>query len=213
MNGEHEDLFVIGKSEKPRCFRRLNEAVKHELSQIYLNQKNAWMNALIFEKVIKKFNGKMKKDNRKVLLFLDNCTAHILKNELSHVKLIYFPSNTTSVCQPLDQGIISSFKSFYRKNLVSFMISKLDEGEHSEVKNINLLNAINFMKSAWLNVTQNTIRNCFKKAFFEEADLIIESTSNFNEEWNKLKSLTSIKYKSFEEYFNILIFMPFHMKT
>ena len=103
MNGEHEDLFVIGKSEKPRCFRRLNEAVKHELSQIYLNQKNAWMNALIFEKVIKKFNDKMKKDNRKVLLFLDNCTAHILKNELSHVKLIYFPSNITSVCQPLDQ--------------------------------------------------------------------------------------------------------------
>ena len=71
----------------------------------------------------------MRKRNKKVLLFLDNCTSHIMDNELSNVKLIFFPSNTTSVLQPLDQGIITNFKSFYRKNLISFMISNLESNE------------------------------------------------------------------------------------
>ena len=52
----------------------------------------------------------MRKRNKKVLLFLDNCTSHIMDNELSNVKLIFFPSNITSVLQPLDQGIITNFE-------------------------------------------------------------------------------------------------------
>ena len=138
MNGNDKDIFIIGKSQNPICFRRPkdeNEAKNiSQVKQIYFQQKNSWMNSIIFQKIIKIFNNKMKKRNKKVLLFLDNCTSHIMDNEFSNVKLIFFPSSTTSVLQPLDQGIIVNFKSFYRKNLISFMISSLESNENCQVK-------------------------------------------------------------------------------
>ena len=81
----------------------------------YYNQKNTWMNSSIFRKIVFKLNDKMKKQNRKILLFLDNCSSHFINEELSNVKLIYFPSNSTSVLQPLDLGIIKCLKTNYRK--------------------------------------------------------------------------------------------------
>lgn len=68
---------------------------------------------------LKKLDIKMKTENRKILLFIDNCTAH--PSELSecfeNVKVMFFPSNLTSKCQPIDQGVIHSFKSFYKNGL------------------------------------------------------------------------------------------------
>jgi hypothetical protein len=43
----------------------------------------------------------MKKENRNVILFLDSVTCHP-KVTLSHVKIAWFPSNATSVLQPMD---------------------------------------------------------------------------------------------------------------
>ena len=52
--------------------------------------------------------------DRKVVLLVDGFSAHktgldSLANDgmtLNNVKVIFLPPNTTSVCQPLDQGII-----------------------------------------------------------------------------------------------------------
>jgi hypothetical protein len=45
----------------------------------------------------------------KVLLLLDNAPGH--PNKLNHpnVKVIFLPPNTTSLIQPIDQGIIATF--------------------------------------------------------------------------------------------------------
>ena len=113
-------------------------------------------------------------------------TSHIMDNELSNVKLIFFPSNTASVLQPLDQGIIK-FKSFNRKNLISFIIYNLESNENcEEIKKLNILNGINFMKWAWSSIIQETIKNCFKHAFFDHPKTAPEI--DFTEEWNKVKT-------------------------
>ena len=57
------------------------------------------------------------------------------------------------------------------------------------------------MKSAWLTVDSTIILNCFKRAFFQfKTSIEIEFD---NEEWEKLKQLKEIKYKSYEDYLNV----------
>ena len=52
---------------------------------------------------------------QRVLLFVDNCTSHKLGGlELSHMDVHFLPPNTTSKIQPMDAGIIMSFKKHYR---------------------------------------------------------------------------------------------------
>ena len=51
---------------------------------------------------------------QKVLLFVDNATSHSIV-QLCNVKLKYLPANTTSILQPLDQGIILAMKQKYLK--------------------------------------------------------------------------------------------------
>ena len=43
---------------------------------------------------------------RQVVLIVDNCPAQLSDVELTAVKLVFLPPNTTSVLQPCDQGII-----------------------------------------------------------------------------------------------------------
>lgn len=102
MNGEKETPLVIGKSKNPRCFKG---AHIDKLPLEWVSNKKAWMTTEIMMSWLKNFDRKMKKQNRKVLLFLDNATSHP-KIQLENVRIVFLPPNTTSHCQPLDQGII-----------------------------------------------------------------------------------------------------------
>ena len=86
----------------------------------------------IFEAWQLEFNEKMKKENRHVLLLIDNAGGHNisleLRNKLTNVEVSNLPANTTSVLQPLDQGIIRTFKLYYRKLLVEYLFD-LNENE------------------------------------------------------------------------------------
>ncbi|CAB5367443.1 unnamed protein product [Rhizophagus irregularis] len=56
-----------------------------------------------------------KHGGQRVLLLLNNCTSHKLEGlTLSHVDVHFLPPNTTSKIQPMDSGIIMSFKKHYR---------------------------------------------------------------------------------------------------
>lgn len=54
------------------------------------------------------------KKRKHILLLLDNASTHQLEDneQLSNIKLHFLPPNTTAHLQPLDQGIIYSFKVF-----------------------------------------------------------------------------------------------------
>lgn len=61
---------------------------------------------------------------RQVILLIDGFSAYhaglnLLQEEfpqsLRNARIIFFPANVTSVCQPLDEGIIKAWKAQYRK--------------------------------------------------------------------------------------------------
>ena len=80
------------------------------------------------EKVLETLN-QMVKEERNVILFLDNATVHpiSLVDKFSNIKVLFLPKNTVSRLQPLDTGIIQSFKSKYRKKLMRYVIARVIE--------------------------------------------------------------------------------------
>ena len=158
MTGEKYQPLIIGKSAKPRCFK------PESLSVMYRNNKKAWMNSYLFEEWLKKLNKKMKSQNRNILLFIDNAPSHHPHLTLSNVKLAFFPPNTTSKTQPMDQGIIQTLKVKFRKKQFKFVLNQMNKSEKSGseiLKEISILNAIYWVDSAWQEVEGLTIQKCF----------------------------------------------------
>ncbi|XP_025191173.1 tigger transposable element-derived protein 1-like [Melanaphis sacchari] len=78
------------------------------------------------------------------------------------------PPNTTSVSQPMDQGVIYTFKSYYRKFMLQSLVCKIDNftSVHQLATSITVLDAVN-----WISLSCNSLKiefdqNCFRKAGF-----------------------------------------------
>ena len=106
MDGSHKlPLLVIGKFKTPRCFKGVRK-----LPVEYEANAKAWMTGTLFTEWLQEFDKMMLLQKRKVLLTLDNCTAHPKIQNLKAVQLLFLPPNTTSKAQPCDMGIISNLK-------------------------------------------------------------------------------------------------------
>ena len=155
-------LLVIGKSANPRCFKNIKK-----LPLPYESNEKARMTVAIFETWVKKVDSQMRKSNRNIALMLDNCTAHPKVQGLTNIKLIYFPPNTTARTQPLDAGVIHCLKSHYRKNLTKMRLVAFEEKKDFT---INVLEGTKLLSNAWNVVSEATIKNCFKKVNFIQAE-------------------------------------------
>lgn len=200
MTGEKLDPLIIGKAKNPRCFKGSHVS---KLPIDWYSNKKAWMTREIMNEWLMKFDRLMERQNRKVLLFLDNATSHP-NITLKNVKLIFFPPNMTSVCQPLDQGIIRNFKLFYRKFLVKRLLSSMDDSEciNQLEKSITVFNAVIWITAAWKKVTSQTINKCFLKAGFAEDD---ESIIEYDEDDDLPLSnfLQNVSNVAMDDYINI----------
>ncbi|KFD63849.1 hypothetical protein M514_23997 [Trichuris suis] len=73
------------------------------------------------------------KKKQSILLTVDNCPGHPQLNRLTNVTLKFVPPNGTSKIQPVDQGIIKTFKMHYRAQLPQWIITKTQTcGPHVE---------------------------------------------------------------------------------
>ncbi|CAF1058709.1 unnamed protein product [Brachionus calyciflorus] len=176
-------LVVIGKFVKPRCFGNFdpNNHVNY-----FANQK-AWMTSGIFTQWLEKFNNKMKNSKRQVLLLIDNAASHKILQKFSNVSIHFLPPSNTSVLQPMDAGIIRSFKINYKNLLVKSFIKSIEL--ENKVILPNVKDAILMMKLAWYNVSSETISNCFSHCNFMSKKKSFQL--NFNEKdpkWIELKS-------------------------
>ena len=125
------------------------------------------MTGKLFTDWLNQLNRQMRRQRRKILLFIDNAPSHIIEN-LSNVIVKFLPANTTSVLQPLDQGIIKAFKARYRKHQMCTLVSQMNECETvgELCKAISVLDAVNWINVAWRETTVLTIQKCFHRCGF-----------------------------------------------
>ena len=195
MSGEMEKHLAIGKVAKPRCIRNLDV---RKLPVEWRSNKKAWMTSHIMEEWLTTFNGRMKMQNRHVLLFLDNTTCHP-HIKFSYVRLAWFPQNTTSVSQPMDQGIIRNVKVHYRKLLMQYLFANMDcTPSGSELaRNVSVLDAVIWISQAVKKLLPETATRCFEKAGFFTGE-VTASVENENDQqdlkiaWMKLLSVTAM---------------------
>ncbi|GFY35453.1 tigger transposable element-derived protein 6 [Trichonephila clavipes] len=157
------------------------------------------MTTELFNEWLVSLNSDMKREKRQILLFLDNCTVHNNAPPLSNVKLQFSPPNSTSKLQPLDQGIIHNFKTFYRREVVKSVLDNLENQQH--VTTISTLTALIIIDKAWRAVTPLTINSCFKKSGFPSPNLfdVDDSLTEFNAEPSLWEALPEQDF-TFDDY-------------
>ena len=161
--GEKLRPLVIGKSAKPRCFNGLNST---NFGVFYRNNKSAWMTEILWNEWLVKIDKHFREQQRNILLFVDNFSAHLKPPHMTNIKIIFFPANCTSKLQPLDQGIIACFKRYYKSTMLDRLIQSIDD--EIEIPQINIKNAIDLTVKSWNQVSDSCIRNCFRKSGFTE---------------------------------------------
>ena len=178
---EKLEPWIIGHSKNPRCLKHIKN--RSNLRIVYEYNKSKWMTGEICERFLRWFDNKM--HGRKVILLLDNFSGHELGVQkvggldgLENVKIRWLPPNTTSHWQPLDQGIIASFKLHYRRQWVEYILRIL-QTDTDPNKTVNLLKAIQWTRVAWNNcVTSTTIVHCFVKSTIVKKAVKIEPAND-----------------------------------
>ncbi|XP_045035833.1 jerky protein homolog-like [Daphnia magna] len=121
------DPLIVGSAVKPHCFRDSPCPVP------YINQKNAWVDSLVYRQWWEHIFLPAVRDwtDEPVALVMDNFSGHDVSCEdpTGQVSVFFFPPNSTSVHQPLDQGIISAVKIDYKKRMLSKFIEAYDDIE------------------------------------------------------------------------------------
>ena len=145
----------------PRGFQRKNDWTHGKAAgrfcdefRAYRNPR-AWMTKSVFQKEMNLLNDKMKDEKRKILLILDNAPGHDQELQLSNIIFLFLLPNTTSILQPLDQGVIAVVKAKYKVWFNICLFNKEVPGKIEKMmKIVNITN----------EVTENTILYCWKKA-------------------------------------------------
>ena len=158
------DLLPLGKAAKPRCFKSLD---MKKLPVTWCSNRTAWMNSTLFTDWLYDFDSIIQRQKRKILLFMDNAPVHPHDIKLKNIVIKFFPSNTTALIQPMDQGVIRAFKAHYRRQLVQHIIASVGSAHSADNIVITALDAVCWIDLAWKNIKESTLQNTFKQAGFE----------------------------------------------
>lgn len=121
---------LIYKAKNPRALKNKN---KNVLPVYWMHNKKAWITkvltldwfTLCFIPQVKIYLAE-KGLPFKVLLLMDNAGGHATDLTYDGVQIEFLPANTTSLIQPMDQGVIRAFKALYTRNALQHLVEAMD---------------------------------------------------------------------------------------
>ncbi|OWZ08862.1 Tigger transposable element derived 4 [Phytophthora megakarya] len=99
-------------------------------------------------------------EKRRILLLAHNVSSHMRPPvALWNVRLEFLPKNTTSMLQPLDQGIIVCVKRSFTRIKIEDSVDRYVAGHPQQI--ISIRTAEDWASRAWNDVTPTIIGNCW----------------------------------------------------
>jgi hypothetical protein len=160
--------LVVSTSLLPHAFSSRHIVCPENLGILWFANEHARMTMRCFEKFLLDFERRMADlGKEKVLLLVDNFSGHqvdsAVATSLTITAVEFLPANTTSKFQPMDAGILQSFKAYYRKALIEHKLECLMTNRDSE---IDVYQAVKMIERVWrMDVTPQTISNCWRHLF------------------------------------------------
>ncbi|KAF0746713.1 tigger transposable element-derived protein 1-like [Aphis craccivora] len=199
--------MVVYKSLKPRAFK--SKDMNH-LPVFWRANNKAWVTAQIFSDwftncFIPQVEMYLKLKNLpfKALLLIDNAPGHppSLKFQHSNIEVMFMPPNTTSLLQPLDQGVIAAFKAYYVRRTFQRLLKNLEEDPELTVtqgwKNYDIAKCLVNIKESLDEVQPSTINACWRK-LWPEVVLKSDKIDNLNTTVNQIVKIAR-NVKGFDE--------------
>ncbi|XP_069169054.1 tigger transposable element-derived protein 7-like [Procambarus clarkii] len=185
-DGSHRTkCAIVGKSANPRALKNC----MNRLPVVY-NIKNAWFTQIIFEdwfqnhfcKEVRKhqINERgIRPADVKAMLLVDNAPAHPIAKLTSpdgKITCMALPPNTTSLIQPMDQGVIYALKRLYKRamnvEIMEVLLSQEDERLNKDTrasrtlenfKKYSIKDAIYIWAKQWNELKVTTLKNAWNK--------------------------------------------------
>ena len=170
-SGNHKlELVFIYKYQNPRALKHIN---KDKLPVVYYSQPKAWMTTELFDNwfhnhFIPAVSNYLKELGLEgAVLTMDNAPSHTKFSNLrssadTKINCLFFPPNTTSILQPMDQGVLDTLKRHYRKKIMRNALLNEDnvlKNMSAVKKSITIKDAIVWAAEAWAEVKTSTIQS------------------------------------------------------
>lgn len=166
--------LVVHKSQNPRALKGKD---KNHLPVFWRSNKKAWVTADLFRDwfdncFVPEVKTYLESKNLpfKALLLIDNAPGHP-QIEHQNVKVMFLPANTTSLLQPLDQGVIAAFKAYYVRRTFQLLLKSMDDAPKTTVplmwKMYNIADCLINVKESIDEVKPSTINACWRKLWPE----------------------------------------------
>ncbi|KFD60639.1 hypothetical protein M514_27186 [Trichuris suis] len=164
--------MLIYRSENPRA---LKNYTKSTLPVLYRWNQAAWMTAHLFTSWFTDYFKPTVEaycaENKipfKILLTMDNAPCHprAVAGMYKEINVVFLPANTSCLLQPMDQGVISTFKSYYLRNTLRMAITAIDKDTSERDgknklkdfwKGYSILDAIKNIRDSWEEISRGTL--------------------------------------------------------
>nr|XP_032525925.1 zinc finger and BTB domain-containing protein 11-like [Danaus plexippus plexippus] len=187
-SGDHiTKPMLINRFLSPRAMKGID---KTTLPVHWRANENAWVTADIFHDWF--YNcfvpevenySKTKNVSSKALLLIDDAPQHPVDLVHPNVKVLFLPANTTSILQPLDQGVMKTIKSHYIRRTLELISEKFEckpDMKLAEMwKDFSILKCVELICLSVRELKSSTLNACWKNVWPEVVlqENLLDSTS------------------------------------